>query len=382
MHVELTEEQREIRDMVRRFAREVIAPRAAQIDEEDVFPRDIVRQMGELGILGIPAPEQWGGVGADFVSYVLAIEEIAKVSAAVAVILAVHTSLGVLPLLSHGSEEQKERYLRDLATGRRLGAFALTEPQAGSDASSIRTRAVRDGDGYRINGRKVFITNGGEADLYLVFATVDPEAGHRGITAFLVESTAEGLIIGKKERKMGLNGSSTTELIFEDCVVPERARLGEEGEGFRIAMSLLDGGRIGIGAQALGIAEGALELALAYAKQREQFGKPISHFQGVQWILADLATQVEAARLLVYRAAALRARGLPCGKEASMAKLFASDTAMRVTTEAVQLHGGYGYMKDFAVERYMRDAKATQIYEGTNQIQRLVIAKHVLGVKN
>ncbi|MDI3256659.1 MAG: acyl-CoA dehydrogenase [Kyrpidia sp.] len=374
----LTDEQREIRDAVRRFAEEVIRPRAAQIDEQDAFPRDIVQKMGELGFLGIPVPERWGGVGADFVSYVLAIEEVAKVSATVAVILAVHTSLGLLPLVLHGTDEQKEAYLRDLASGRRLGAFALTEPQAGSDAAALRTRAVRDGGGYRINGRKVFITNGGEADLYLVFATLDPEAGRRGITAFLVESANPGLIIGKKERKMGLNGSSTTELMFEDCFVPEKARLGEEGGGFRIAMSLLDGGRIGIAAQSLGIAEGALELTLAYVKERRQFGREIGRFQGVQFILADRAAEVEAARLLVYRAAALRAKGMPCKKEAAMAKLYASDTAMRVTSDAVQLHGGYGYIKEYAVERYMRDAKVTQIYEGTNQIQRLVVAKHLL----
>ncbi|CAB3395772.1 acyl-CoA dehydrogenase [Kyrpidia spormannii] len=379
MNLLLTEEQREIRDAVRRFAEEVIRPRAPQIDEEDRFPRDIIQKMADLGFLGIPIPEEWGGVGADFVSYVLAIEEVAKVSAAVAVILAVHTSLGALSVLYHGSKDQKDKYLRGLASGRLLGAFALTEPQAGSDAASLQTRARREPGGYRIDGRKVFITNGGEADLYLVFANLNPEAGRRGITAFLVEADNQGLIIGKKERKMGLNGSATTELIFEDCRVPDSARLGGEGEGYRVAMSLLDGGRIGIAAQALGIAEGALELARAYVKERQQFGRRIGDFQGVQFILADRAAEIEAARLMVYRAATMRAKGLPCAKEAAMAKLYASDTAMRVTVDAVQLHGGYGYIKDYAVERYMRDAKVTQIYEGTNQIQRMVVAKHVLG---
>ncbi|ADG07883.1 acyl-CoA dehydrogenase [Kyrpidia tusciae] len=379
MNFSLTEEQQEIRDAVRRFAEEVIRPRAPQIDEEDRFPRDIIQNMADLGFLGIPIPEEWGGVGADFVSYVLAIEEVAKVSATVAVILAVHTSLGALSVLYHGSEDQKDKYLRGLASGRLLGAFALTEPQAGSDAAAITTRARREPGGYRIDGQKVFITNGGEADLYLIFANLNPEAGRRGITAFLVEADNQGLIIGKKERKMGLNGSATTELIFEDCRVPESARLGGEGEGYRVAMSLLDGGRIGIAAQALGIAEGALELARAYVKERQQFGRRIGDFQGVQFILADRAAEIEAARLLVYRAATMRAKGLPCAKEAAMAKLYASDTAMRVTVDAVQLHGGYGYIKDYGVERYMRDAKVTQIYEGTNQIQRMVVAKHVLG---
>ncbi|MBE3552372.1 MAG: acyl-CoA dehydrogenase [Kyrpidia tusciae] len=379
MNFSLTEEQQEIRDAVRRFAEEVIRPRAPQIDEEDRFPRDIIQNMADLGFLGIPIPEEWGGVGADFVSYVLAIEEVAKVSATVAVILAVHTSLGALSVLYHGSEDQKDKYLRGLASGRLLGAFALTEPQAGSDAAAITTRARREPGGYRIDGQKVFITNGGEADLYLVFANLNPEAGRRGITAFLVEADNQGLIIGKKERKMGLNGSATTELIFEDCRVPESARLGGEGEGYRVAMSLLDGGRIGIAAQALGIAEGALELARAYVKERQQFGRRIGDFQGVQFILADRAAEIEAARLLVYRAATMRAKGLPCAKEAAMAKFYASDTAMRATVDAVQLHGGYGYIKDYAVERYMRDAKVTQIYEGTNQIQRMVVAKHVLG---
>lgn len=364
--------------MVRQFAQKEIAPRAAQIDEEDRFPRDIIRKMGELGLLGIPIPEEWGGVGADFLSYMLAIEEISYASAAVGVILAVHTSVATMPILKFGTDEQKRRYLEKMATGQLLGGFALTEPHAGSDASRIATRAVKQGDHYILNGSKVFITNGGEADLYITFAVTDPGAGANGISAFIVEKDTPGFTVGKKEKKMGLNGSATASLIFEDAKVPAAQLLGQEGEGFKIAMSNLDGGRIGIAAQALGIARAAFDAALAYTKQREQFGKPVAEFQGVQFMLADMATRIEAARLLVYRAAMLRDQGLSCKKEASMAKLFATDTAMAVTTDAVQLHGGYGYIKEYPVERYMRDAKVTQIYEGTNQIQRIVVAKNLL----
>ncbi|WP_018133027.1 acyl-CoA dehydrogenase [Effusibacillus pohliae] len=378
MNFALTQEQQDIRDMVRQFAQKEIAPRAAQIDEEDRFPRDIIRKMGELGLLGIPIPEEWGGVGADFLSYMLAIEEISYASAAVGVILAVHTSVATMPILKFGTDEQKRRYLEKMATGQLLGGFALTEPHAGSDASRIATRAVKQGDHYILNGSKVFITNGGEADLYITFAVTDPGAGANGISAFIVEKDTPGFTVGKKEKKMGLNGSATASLIFEDAKVPAAQLLGQEGEGFKIAMSNLDGGRIGIAAQALGIARAAFDAALAYTKQREQFGKPVAEFQGVQFMLADMATRIEAARLLVYRAAMLRDQGLSCKKEASMAKLFATDTAMAVTTDAVQLHGGYGYIKEYPVERYMRDAKVTQIYEGTNQIQRIVVAKNLL----
>lgn len=373
----LTRDQQDIRDMVRQFAQKEIIPLAAQIDEEDRFPREIVRKMGALGLMGIPIPEEWGGVGADFLSYILAIEEISYASAAIGVILAVHTSVGTMPILKFGSDEQKQRYVKRLASGQLLGAFALTEPHAGSDASRIYTRAVRQGDFYILNGSKIFITNGGEADIYITFAATGPEAGPAGISAFIVEKDTPGFTVGKKEKKMGLNGSATTTLIFEDAKVPAAQLLGREGEGFKIAMSNLDGGRIGIAAQALGIARAAYDAALSYTKQREQFGKPVARFQGVQFMLSDMATRIEAARLLVYRAATLRDQGIPCSKEASMAKMFATDTAMSVTTDAVQLHGGYGYMREYPVERYMRDAKVTQIYEGTNQIQRIVIAKNL-----
>ncbi|QQE78824.1 acyl-CoA dehydrogenase [Alicyclobacillus sp. SO9] len=377
MDFERTLEQRQMREMVRDFAREQILPRAAEIDATDEFPRDLVRQMGELGVMGLPIPEEYGGVGADFLTYINTIEEISYASAALGVILAVHTSVGTFPILYFGSEEQKQKYVPKLASGEFLGAFALTEPNAGSDASSISTKAVLDGDHYVLNGSKVFITNAGEADVYCVFAVTQPARGNRGITAFLVERDTPGFRVGKKESKMGLNGSATCELLFEDAKVPVANRLGEEGQGFSIAMRLLDGGRIGIAAQALGIARAGLDAANEYVRNRKQFGNELIQFQGVQFMLADMATKVEAAQWLVYHAAILRGENKNCTKEASMAKVFASDTAMQVTTDAVQLHGGYGYIKDFHVERLMRDAKVTQIYEGTNQIQRIVIARQL-----
>lgn len=377
MEFERDTEQLDMQRLVQIFAKEVIAPRAAEIDDKDEFPRDIVRKMGKLGLMGLPIPEEWGGVGADFVSYITAIEEISYASAAVGVILAVHTSVGSFPILYFGTEEQKQKYLRKLATGEFLGAFALTESNAGSDASALQTRAARDGDSYVLNGSKVFITNGGEADVYCVFAVTNPGRGNRGISAFLVDKDTPGFRVGKKERKMGLNGSATCELLFEDARVPAASRLGAEGEGFSIAMRLLDGGRIGIAAQALGIARAALDAANTYVRTRKQFGQALFQFQGLQFMLADMATKVQAAKWLVYHAAYLKNKGAECSKEASMAKLFASDTAMQVTTDAVQLLGGYGYIKDFSVERYMRDAKITQIYEGTNQIQRIVIARNL-----
>ncbi|MHB1627738.1 MAG: acyl-CoA dehydrogenase [Bacilli bacterium] len=375
MDLRLSAEQEAMRKLVRDFAQRVIAPQAQTIDDRDEFPRGIVRQMGELGLLGLPIPEEFGGVGADYVSYMLAIEEISYASAALGVILAVHTSVGTMPILHFGTPAQQERYVPKLAAGALLGAFALTEPNAGSDAQSIQTRAVRSGDHYVLSGSKVFITNGGEADIYTVFAVTDPGLGAHGMSAFIVPRGTAGFLIGKKERKMGLNGSPTAELIFDEAAVPAENRLGEEGDGFRIAMSQLDGGRIGIAAQALGIARAAFDAAKSYTLTRKQFGRPIADFQAIQVMLADLATQIEAAKWLTYRAAALRATESPCTMEAAMAKLYATDTAMRVTTDAVQLFGGYGYTKDFPVERYMRDAKVTQIYEGTNQIQRIVIAK-------
>jgi acyl-CoA dehydrogenase len=373
----LTSEQRDIQKLVRQFAREVIMPRAAEIDETDEFPRDIIRQMGELGLMGLPIPEEYGGVGADFISYINAIEEISYASATVGVILAVHTSVGSFPILYFGTEEQKQKYLPKLASGEYLGAFALTEPGAGSDASAIRTRATREGDHYVLNGNKVFITNGGEADVYCVFATTDPTAGSHGITAFLVERDTPGFIVGKKEKKMGLNGSATCQLSFEDCKIPVSNRLGEEGNGFGVAMRLLDGGRIGIAAQAQGISRAAFDAANTYVRNRRQFGKELFDFQAVQFMLADMATKIAAAKWLIYHAATLKDQGLRCSREASMAKVFATDTAMQVTTDAVQLLGGYGYIKEYHVERYMRDAKITQIYEGSNQIQRMVIARHL-----
>ncbi|MGE7273686.1 acyl-CoA dehydrogenase [Brevibacillus panacihumi] len=378
MDFHFNEEQHMMRRMVRDFAEKEIAPFIPVMEETEQFPRHIVKKMGEMGLMGIPVPEEWGGVGADFVSYILAINEISKVSATLGVILSVHTSVGTNPILYFGTEEQKQAYVAKLATGEFLGAFALTEPHAGSDASSIRTTAVRKGDDYILNGNKVFITNGGEADTYIAFAVTDPGKGAKGISAFIVEKDTAGLIVGKKEKKMGLHGSNTTELIFDNAIVPAANLLGQEGEGFTIAMANLDKGRIGIAAQALGIAEAALQYATDYARERKQFGQPIGKIQAVGFKLADMATKVEAARLLVYRAAWLCSQGLPCTKEASMAKLFASDAAMKLATEAVQVFGGYGYTREYPVERLFRDAKITQIYEGTNEIQHLVITKQLL----
>ena len=378
MDFRLTEEQEMIRRMVRDFAQREIAPLVPVMEETDRFPRQLVKKMGETGLMGIPVPEEWGGAGADYLAYILAVHEISKVSATVGVILSVHTSVATNPILFFGTKAQKEKFVRKLATGEYLGAFALTEPHAGSDASSIRTSAVRKGDCYILNGNKVFITNGGEADIYITFAVTDPGKGARGITAFILEKDTVGFSVGKKEKKMGLHGSSTVELVLENAVVPAANRLGEEGEGFAVAMANLDKGRIGIAAQALGIAESALQHAIRYARERRQFGQPIGRQQGISFKLADMATQAEAARLLVYRAAWLCNQGLPCTREAAMAKRFASDTAMKLATEAVQVFGGYGYTCEYPVERLFRDAKVTQIYEGTNEIQRLVIAKHLL----
>lgn len=375
---DLTEEQLMVRDTVRKLAQNEFAPRAAEIDREHRFPRENLKKLAELGLMGIPIPEEYGGAGCDFLTYIMAIEEISRACASTGVILAVHTSLGCFSLLYHGTEEQKRKYLTRLATGEWLGAFALTESNAGSDPSNLSTSARLEGDYYIVNGSKIFITSGGEADLYVTFVRTSPGRGHKGITCLLVEKDTPGFYVGKVEEKMGLNGSRTAELIFENARVPRENVLGQEGEGFKVAMALLDGGRIGIGAQGLGIAQAAFDVALEYAKQRVQFGRPIAEFQAIQFMLADMATRIDAARLLVYRAARLKDKGLPLSKEASMAKMYATDTAMFVTTNAVQILGGYGYCKEYPVERYMRDAKITQIYEGTNQIQRLVIAKNLL----
>lgn len=378
MDFHFNEEQQMMRRMVRDFANKEISPFIPVMEETEQFPLHIVKKMGEMGLMGIPVPEEWGGAGADFVSYILAINEISRVSATLGVILSVHTSVGTNPILCFGTEEQKHQYVTKLAAGEYLGAFALTEPHAGSDASSIRTQAVRKGDAYILNGSKIFITNGGVADTYITFAVTDPGKGARGISAFIVDKDTPGLTVGKKEKKMGLHGSNTTELVFDNAVVPATNLLGNEGEGFTIAMANLDKGRIGIAAQALGIAEAALHYATEYAKERKQFGQEIGKLQAVGFKLADMATKAEAARLLVYRAAWLCSKGLPCTKEASMAKLFASDAAMKLATEAVQVFGGYGYTREYPVERLFRDAKITQIYEGTNEIQHLVITKQLL----
>ncbi len=378
MNLTLTPEQEMMRKMVRDFSRSEIMPYIEAMDEQDQFPREIVKKMADLGLMGIPIPEKWGGGGADYISYILALEELSRVSATVGVILAVHTSVGTMPILRYGTEEQKKKYVTRLAQGEYLGAFALTEPHAGSDASQIRTTAKRVGETYILKGSKIFITNAGEADIYIVFAVTDPEAGPKGMSAFIVEKDTPGFKVGKKEKKMGLGGSNTCELIFDDAQVPAANLLGREGQGYEIALSNLSGGRIGIGAQGLGIATAALEYAREYAKERHQFGKPIGKIQAIQFKLADMATQVEAARLLVYQAAWMYQEGRSCRREASMAKLFATDTAMKVTTEAIQVFGGYGYSREYPVERLFRDAKVTQIYEGTNEIQRMVIGRDLL----
>lgn len=376
MNLRFTEEQEMMRKMVRDFAQTEIAPFVEKMEQGE-FPREILRKMGELGLMGIPIPEKYGGSEMDFTSYIIAIHELSRVSATVGVILSVHTSVGTNPILYFGTEEQKQKYIPKLASGEYLGAFCLTEPSAGSDAGSLKSRAVKDGDHYVINGSKVFITNAGEADVYIVFASTNPELGSKGISAFIVEKDTPGLVFGKDEHKMGLHGSRTLQLTFEDMRVPSENLLGNEGEGFKIAMANLDAGRIGIASQALGIAEAAFEAAAGYAKERVQFGKPIAAQQGVGFKLADMATSVEAAKLLIYRAADMRQRGIKCGLEASMAKLFASKTAVDVSTEAIQVFGGYGYTEDYPVERYFRDAKITEIYEGTSEIQRIVISKQL-----
>lgn len=376
MDLHFTEEQQMMRTMVRDFAKSEIEPFIPRMEAGE-FPREVLTKMGELGLMGITVPEKYGGSDMDFISYIIAIHELSKVSAVIGVILSVHTSVGTNPIMYFGNEEQKNRYLPKMASGEYLGAFCLTEPGAGSDAGSLKTKAVKKDDHYVLNDSKVFITNGGEADVYIVFASTDSSKGTYGISAFIVDKNTPGLIIGKDEEKMGLHGSRTVQLTFEDMKVPADNLLGEEGEGFKIAMANLDVGRIGIAAQALGIGEAALEAAAGYAKERVQFGKPIAANQGVGFKIADMATASEAARLLVYRAAQLRAEGKPCGKEASMAKLFASQTAVDNAIEAVQVFGGYGYTEDYPVERYFRDAKVTQIYEGTSEIQRIVISKHL-----
>jgi len=379
MKLDLSDEQQMIQAMAREFAETAIRPIAAEIDREARFPHETVKRMGELGLMGIAIPERWGGSGGDTVAYVVALEEIAKACASHAVIMSVNNSLYGDPVLKYGTDAQRERFLRPVASGHAQGCFALTEPQAGSDATNQHTLAVRDGDHYVLNGRKLFITTGREASFALVFCQTDRTKGARGISAFVVEKGTPGFTVSKTEDKLGIRASDTAELVFDDCRVPAANRLGEEGLGFKIAMMAIDGGRIGIAAQALGIAAGAYERALAYARERKSFGVPIGEHQMVQWMLADMATAIDGARLLTWRAAALKDAGKPYRAAAAMAKLFASETAMRVTTDAIQVHGGYGYIRESEVERYFRDAKITQIYEGTSQIQKLVIAREVLG---
>ena len=378
MVIDLTDEQRMVQAVAREFAEKELRPIAAAIDREARFPRETVERMGALGLMGIAIPEAQGGSGGDNIGYVVALEEVARACASHAVIMSVNNSLYCDPVHEFGTAEQKARFLAPYAAGRKLGCFSLTEPEAGSDASNQNVRAERDGDGYRLTGRKVFVTNGREAHAALVFAQTDRAMGPRGISAFLVERGSPGFTVVKTEDKLGIRASDTAELLFEGCRVPASQRLGAEGEGFAIAMRTLDGGRIGIAAQAVGIAVGAYQLAAAYARERKSFGVPIAEHQMVQWMVADMATGIEAARLLTLRAAWLKDQGEPYGPAAAMAKLFAAETAMKVATDAVQVHGGYGYINECGVERYFRDAKITQIYEGTSQIQKLVIARHLL----
>jgi butyryl-CoA dehydrogenase len=376
--IELTDEQRMIRDVARDFAESEIKPIAGKLDKEGKFPVELVKKLGELGFMGIFVPEEYGGSGMDTFSYVLALEEICKACASTGVIMSVNNSLVCEPILRFGTEEQKKKYLIPLAKGGKLGCFSLSEPAAGSDAGSIRTTAVRKGDYYIINGTKNWVTNGPEADVIVLFTSIDVSKKHRGITAFIVEKQASGVIVGKKEDKLGIKASGTSQLIFEGCRVPVQNRLGEEGEGFKIAMQTLDGGRIGIATQAVGIAQAAFEEAVRYSLERESFGKQISKFQAIQFMLADMSTRNEAARLLVWQAAIMKDRKMKFTKQSAMAKVFAAETAMWVTTKAIQVHGGYGYTTDYPVERHFRDAKITEIYEGTSEIQRIVIANEVL----
>lgn len=378
MNFSLTKEQEMVRKLFKEFSENEVKPLAAEIDATERFPRETVEKMARYDMMGIPFPQKYGGAGGDNLSYAIAVEELSKVCGTTGVILSAHTSLGAHPIYQFGTEEQKMKYLVPLAKGEKVGAFGLTEPNAGTDSSAQQTVAVLDGDNYILNGSKVFITNGGEADIYIVFAMTDKSKGNKGISAFIVEKEFKGFSIGKKEEKMGIRGSSTTELIFENCVVPKENLLGEIGKGFGIAMQTLDGGRIGIAAQALGIAQGALDESVKYMKERKQFGKPLSSFQGLQWMIADMVVRVEAARLLVYNAADKKDKKLPFSAEAAMAKLYAAETAMEVTTKAVQIFGGYGYTRDYPVERMMRDAKITEIYEGTSQVQKMVIAAKAL----
>ena len=378
MVFDLTEEQRMIQETARNFALKEVLPKAAELDETGKFPEELVRHMADLGFMGVAVPEEYGGAGMDNVCYAIAMEEISRACASTGVIMSVNNSLACDPILKFGSEENRREYLVPMASGKALGCFGLTEPGAGSDAGSQKTTAVRDGDFYILNGTKNFITNAPQADTCILFAMTDKARGHKGITAFVIDMKWKGVSVGKLEKKMGIKASATSSIILEDVRVPAKNRLGNEGDGFKVAMNTLDGGRIGIAAQAIGIARASMEDALAYAKERKQFGQPISDFQAIQWMLADMATEIDAARLLTWRAAWMKDRKMRHSKESSMAKLYASEVAMRAAVKGIQIHGGYGYIKEYPAERHFRDAKITEIYEGTSEIQRLVISSALL----
>lgn len=378
MDFKLSEKEELFLQMIREFAEKEVKPLAAEIDEQERFPQETVEKMARLGIMGIPVPVEYGGAGGNNVLYSMAVEELSKVCATTGVVVSAHTSLCCAPIMEHGTREQKEKYLPKLASGQWIGAFGLTEPNAGTDASAQQTMAVRDGDHYVLNGTKIFITNASHANVYIIMAMTDKSKGTKGISAFIVERDFPGFSIGKKEKKMGIRGSATCELIMENCIVPAENLLGQEGKGFAIAMKTLDGGRIGIASQALGIAQGAMDETVRYIKERKQFGRALAKFQNMQFQLADMETRIQAARLLVRRASSYKDLGLPYSAQAAMAKLFAAETAMEMTTKAVQYHGGYGYTREYPVERMMRDAKITEIYEGTSEVMRMVIAGQLL----
>ena len=378
MDFSLSKQEQLFLQMIREFAEKEVKPLAAEVDESERFPMETVQKMAKLGIMGIPFPVELGGAGGSNILYTMAVEELSRVCATTGVIVSAHTSLCCAPIMEHGTPEQKAKYLPKLASGEWIGAFGLTEPNAGTDASAQQTIAVKEGDHYVLNGSKIFITNAGYAHVYIIMAMTDKSKGTKGISAFIVEKDFPGFSIGTKEKKMGIRGSSTTELIFQDCIVPKENLLGKEGQGFVIAMTTLDGGRIGIASQALGLAQGALDNTIAYVKERKQFGRALAKFQNTQFQLADMHTKVEAARLLVYKAARAKDTQKKYSLEAAMAKLYAAEVAMEVTTKAVQLHGGYGYTREYDVERMMRDAKITEIYEGTSEVQRMVISGSIL----
>jgi butyryl-CoA dehydrogenase len=378
VNLELTEEQQLLQKSVREFAEAEVKPLAKEIDETGRFPRETFQKAAELGLTGVALPENYGGAGMDHISYTIVIEEIARVCASTSVILSVQNSLYCDPIYRFGTEEQKQKFLVPFARGEKIGCYALTEPQAGSNAAALTTKAVRKGDTYVINGTKAWITNGGAADAAIAYVNTQPERGEKGITALVIEKGTPGFSVGKEEKKLGIHGTACTELVFTDCVMPAANRIGEEGEGYKVALSTLDGGRIGIAAQATGIAQGAFEAALSYAQQRQAFGHPIADFQAIQFMLADMATEIDAARLLARRAAWKQDSGARFSMEAAIAKLFASEMSTRVAHKAIQIHGGYGYSSEYPVERAYRDARITEIYEGTSEIQRLVIASWVL----